>query len=265
MNTENDYEKIITDRKLFNETVYTPLSKAVEILKERQNDKDLIKKVEDFLKGNMPEPMKDLNLYAVQFRQIATPNYEGLRFLSIAGEYDLKPLICEYHDDILVSNNPYKYSLGMLHFSNNRPDQNEYMKIVDFSKYNGKSIRNISTLWEESLVNFHKNLFSVVNKEPLLFDASPWFQENGGKASLYYKNLLALFICHGILFENFSPNGKEREFSKNIVLPAIIDVLKLFGCKPLIVPLEPLDMEDDKHWFSYPPLIKESVFKLKTI
>jgi len=33
--------------------------------------------------------------------------------------------------------------------------------------------------------------------------------------------LLTLFICHGILFENFVEEGSEGEFVVNIVRPAI--------------------------------------------
>jgi len=48
-----DYEKIMSDRNIFNQTVYTPLSEALKILDERQKDKKLVTKVEKSFYKNL--------------------------------------------------------------------------------------------------------------------------------------------------------------------------------------------------------------------
>ena len=77
----------------------------------------------------------------------------------------------------------------------------------------------------------------------------------------YYTNFILLFICHGILFENFLFCGDEGEFTKNILLPAFNKAHDLAGIKPLIVPIPPMDseIEEDIHWHSYSEKIKSLI------
>ena len=63
------------------------------------------------LKGDIPEILKNNKKYAVLFRQIATPNYETKRFIALAKENNLCPVIFEYHNDKFTSNNEFKHSL----------------------------------------------------------------------------------------------------------------------------------------------------------
>ena len=48
-----DYNKIMSDRNIFNQIVYTPLSEALKILDERQKDKKLVTKVEKSFYKNL--------------------------------------------------------------------------------------------------------------------------------------------------------------------------------------------------------------------
>ena len=48
-----DYSKIMSDRNIFNQIVYTPLSEALKILDERQKDKKLVTKVEKSFYKNL--------------------------------------------------------------------------------------------------------------------------------------------------------------------------------------------------------------------
>src|SRR3989338_6746540 len=78
--------------------------------------------------------------------------------------------------------------------------------VVDFNLNNGKKFKEIKTLWGESFVDFHRKLFTVHDyktEDFHLYNASDWFKKNGGKAVGYYTNLLLMFTCFGILFENF--------------------------------------------------------------
>ena len=265
-----DYDKIMSDRKLFNETVYTPLTEAIKILEERQKNPDLIKKIETLLDNNIPEPLKKIDKYAISAKQVATPNFDTRWFLKLAKEFQLKPFFSEYFDDKFTSNNSFKHSLGQLLIYNdiNRKGENirEKVKIVDFDKYDGKPIKNVKTIWGESLIDFHKGLFNVYGynlDEFILYDASDLLKKNGSKAERYYVKDLLLLVCHGILFENFLLDGRDGEFTRNILLPAIKETEELSGLKPLIVPIPPMDIESDDVWFSYDKKIKSSnQFKL---
>jgi len=256
-----DYNEIMSDRNKFNDFVYTPLSEALKILEERQKDPELVKKVEDLLNGDIPEFFKKNNKCGVHFRQIATPNNEAKKFLKIAKDFDMLPVFMEYHSDKFSSNNPFKRSLGQLNMEGPLNKINEYrfekISIMDFNKHNGKSLKEVVTHWNEPLIDFHKGLFVVSgldDKDCHFFDTSEWIKNHGGKPELYYKNFLLFFTCHGILFENFlnSKNG-EGDFTKDVILPAIEEIMKLTGVKPLIVPTDPLDMESDNYWTLYHP------------
>ncbi len=94
-----------------------------------------------------------------------------------------------------------------------------------------------------------------------VFDATDWYRRNGNKSLSHYKPFLALFICHGVLFENFLTEGKERDFTFNVVLPAFKTVEQLFGMKPLIVRLLPRESEADKKWMWYPGHLEKEVLR----
>jgi hypothetical protein len=260
----------MADYKLFNETVYTPLSEAIKILEERQKDTNLKDKIKKLLNNNIPEPLRSGGKHGVQFRQIATPNHDVHWFTELTKAHGLKTVFFEYHNDKFTSNNDFKHSLGQLriHDSVNKKGDNieEKITIFDFNKYNGKPFKDIMTLWSEPLVDFHKKLFDALDykKDSLHFyDASKWFQENGSHAVDYYTNFTLLFVCHGSLFENFLLTGTEGEFTKNIFLPAFEKAYNLSGVKPLIVPIPPMDNQEDTHWISYHPKIKKLISKLK--
>jgi len=54
-----DYDKIMSDRNIFNQIVYTSLPEALRLLKERQKDLVLMAKVEKLLKGDIPEVLRN--------------------------------------------------------------------------------------------------------------------------------------------------------------------------------------------------------------
>jgi len=270
MTSIGDYNKIISDRNIFNQIIYTSLPEALRLLKERQKDPELMAKVKKLLKGDIPEILKKKKC-AVQFRQITTPNNECQQFIKLAKENDLQPVFFEYLDDKFTSNNEFKRSLGQIHIEDHVNKNNvfpvEKITIVDFAKYDGKKLRDVKTLWKEPLVDFHKKLFAAHDynlKDFDFFDASEWLKNNGGNAVNYYTNFFLLFICFGILFENFlNSKNSEGEFTKNIILPALEKVINLTGVRPLIIPTDPIDMETDIHWISYHSKIKALVPKIK--
>lgn len=265
-----DYNTIMNDRNIFNQIVYTPLSEALRLLDERRKDPVLMAKVEKLLKGDIPEIFINKKC-AVLSRHVATPNKESVRFISIAKENGLYPVFFEFHDDKFTAQNQFKHSLGQLYIPGKIGKKNgstvERITIVDFNKHGSKKLREVKTLWDESLVDFHKRLFSIHNYNLGDFqahDESSWYKNNGGKANEYYTNLLLMFTCFGILFENFlTSKDSEGDFTKKIVLPNIQKVMNLVGVKPIIVPLEPLDLETDNFWYHHLLKVKELIPKQK--
>lgn len=264
-----DYNTIMSDHDKFNQIVYTPLSEAINILAERQKNPELILKVEKLLSNNIPKVLNNKNC-GVLCRQIATPNHETKMFLSITKENDLNPLLFEFIEDKFCSNNNYKHSLGQLNILkdgfNNNDRCLEKINIIDFNSCGGQKLCDVKTLWGESLVDFHHKLFDNYNYDPRdlnFIDLSLWIKENGHKPIDYYTNFLLLFVCHGILFENFLVSeDKEGEFTKSIVLSAIENVINLTGVKPIIVPIPPMDMENEDLWYQHLPIIKNNIPKI---
>lgn len=258
---EYDINKLADDRNLFDNFIYTSLNEAVEEIKKRRGVEDLEKKVFELLNGNMPRPLFDGQPRGVLFRSILTPNYEVVRFVNILDSIQyLKPLFFEYTGDKFTSNNLLKHSLGKMGFYSGRNKNNdsiiEFVSIVDFNKYNGKIISDIKTLWGQSLVEFHHRMFdSVCGKvsRDFFYDISSWFKLHGPTARDYYRSLMLLCCRDVILFENFMlEDAEEKLFTREVVLPAFLDVWKMTGVRPLIVALEPTNIEGDHFWSCYP-------------
>jgi hypothetical protein len=263
-----DYNEIMNDHNLFNKVVYTPLSEALRLLDERRKDPVLMAKVEKLLKGDIPEILRNKKC-AILCRQVATPNYESRRFIALAKENNLYPVFFEYHNDKFTSNNKFKHSLGQLHVKDHTQKKIpsvEKITIVDFSKHDGKKLKDVKTIWDELLVDFHKKLFSVhgySNKDFDFYNVSDWLENNGGTAINYYTNLLLVFTCFGILFENFLiSKDTEEDFTKNIVLPSLEKVIDITSMKPLISPLEPLELETENLWYHHTLEVKRIIPKI---
>lgn len=253
-----DIDLLLSDRKKFEEFVYTSLPDAIKEIELRKEDEGLTESVGKLV-SEIPEPLKK-GPKAVLFRQLATPNYEVRRFVSIIDLIDnLKPLFWEYHSDKFTSNNEWKHSLGKLKFFAGIGKKNgvklETVNVIEFNDYVGKKIAEVKTFFGQSLIDFHHDLFdktytNFVEKE--FFDASVWFSQNGGSASDYYEPFLSLFVKNAILFENFILDVKELSFTREVFLPAFIRVYEKTGKKPIIVALEPTELEDDVFWLCHP-------------
>lgn len=254
----HDVLSIVSNRKLFDETIYTPLEAAWDELVSRRHDTNLVRKVEEFLGGDIPEPFQK-EAFAVLFRNLATPNYEMRRFVSLINGYGkLRPLAFEYTADKFTSNNELKKMLGKMYFAHSLGRKGgmnlDSINIINFVESDGKLIKEVMTTWEQSLVDFHHEFLHHCYPEmPIdLYDASTWLKSKGKKAADYYSAFFTLFITHGILFENMMLDEKEYSFAKDVFVPSFLSVLEKFGVKPLIVALEPTDIEGDKFWMCYP-------------
>ena len=175
----------------------------------------------------------------------------------------LKPVNLEYLHDKYLSCNPAKFYLGKMCFfkkNNSNGDGNiSHEYLIDFKKSEDMPLDKVETLWGENLVEFHHQILKSSKSNIDMFDISKWYEKKGGRARMYMKYYLALFICHGILFENYLTQKNEKNFTYNVVIPAFKEVEKLFGLKPLIVPIMPSMEKDEVYWWSYPDQIKKHI------
>jgi hypothetical protein len=245
--------------------IYTPLSEAKEEIWKRWNNKELKKEVSKFLNNDIPEFLKD-KPKAYLARQVATPNFEFFQFLKLAVHSNLEIVCPGFIEDKFSSNNPNKYYLGKMLFHNgtgkNGGQKINNMKIINFNESEGKKIKDVKTLWGEGLAEFHYRILNalVPDIKDKVFDISSWLKRRGSSADKFYENFLALFICNGVLFENFLLDKEEGYFTKKIILKTFKKLRDKFKIKPLVVNLLSVKNESDLCWFYYPgflePVIK---------
>ena len=244
--------------------IYTSLEDAKEEIWKRWNNLPLRRQVKEFL-GKIPEVLNEPK--ACLWRYIMTPNAEYNHFVETASQVNLKPLGWEYLEDKFVTINKDKLGLGKISISRGKNKNGDKMfiqrKIIDIKKHDGKKFSEIKALWGESFVDFHHRILKSVFSEIELFDSSSWLMSKGQNSKDYYNCFLSLFVCHGILFENYLKDGYEKEFTDEIIYPAIEKIKKIFGIKPLIVQLLPQDGEGSKDWYrywtSYPEFVEKEI------
>jgi len=241
--------------------IYTSLEEAKKEIWTRWNDKELRRKVEKYLNGNIPEPFL-AEPKAVYADHLASPDWSFFNFYEKSKEANLKPVIFEYLEDVFVTTNFSKASLAKMTFYHGKNDHGDMITsnkhIIDLSGKNEKKrIKDICTLSGENFVDFHHRAVNEFCDGIEFYDGSDWLHKMGNKPINYYKNMLALYIRNGILFENYLLNdSKERKFIEEIIMPSVEFIKKEFGLKPLIVRLIPRSEEESKYWWCYPEFIK---------
>jgi hypothetical protein len=247
--------------------IYTPLSVAKKEIWKRWNDPVLRKKVEDFLGGEVPRVLKR-SPRAVLARHVASPNNEFMRYLDLSKIIGLEPKCLEYFEDKFRAENQDKYYLGKLFFCNGVGkkwgERTSIVKAINFDASEGKQLTRVKTLWGEDFIKFHHRLLSQIldNYKSIIVDESVWIKNNGKIPSAFYENFLSLFICFGVLFEDYLENKNEKEFTTKIVIPAFSKMYKKFGVKPLIVKIYPSENENDLFWRHYPAKIEKTARKM---
>lgn len=248
--------------------LYTEPRMALWELKQRRTDTALKESVRKNLGSSAEEMLKKFSQpRAIFFRQVATPTHEMLRFLKLAKQMKLKPLILEYYDDKFVSSeNRSKRALGKMpiyqYTGTDGRDMVEYETVCDFNISTGKKFKDVVCLNGEGLIPLHHHLFRTLtglNPKIYCFDGSEWFKSAGKKAEVYYEQLLTFFIRDGILFENFMPLRSESAFTKSIIVPAFERLKNQHGVAPLIVRLLPENEEMRLFWDAYPKKIKKHI------
>ena len=246
----------------------TPFPEVIEELKRRAADKELRHRVEEYLGGDIPPYFaKGPVLYLA--RHVATPNYETLRFIHLVETCGMKVVIGQDTKDKFVPHNQLKKALGKLPVClgiTNREgiSQERYQKIrvIDFNKANGKPLGSIETLWGQPLVDFHAELLKSYTKGIVeVHEDAEWIDRNHrGDLLEHYKKFLALFLVHGVLFEDYQVEDKhEGRFVNEVLRPAYRFVEQEFGCRPLITQLTPTSVEHPEYWISYPKEVLDIV------
>ena len=241
---------------------------AVEELARREKDLELKKKVEEYLKGDIPEYFKDGPILYLA-RHIVTPNFETLRFIHLMRQLGLKTVVSHDSKGMFVPYNQIKKALCKLpicrRLSQNGDRLNEHYEnvtIVDFNEADGKLFSDIRTLWGETLISFHTRLFDeFVQGEVERPDDAVWIDRHHRESLReHYKHLLALFVVHGIFFENYDiQDPHEVQFVKQVLRPAFRFVERKFGYRPLIVQVFPTTFESGRFWISYPKKVLDIV------
>ena len=241
--------------------IYTPLQEAKAELERRWNDPELRKKVEEYLgRDNLPEYFFE-KPHAISIEDVASPNLYTWTFISKAHQIGLEPLHFEFLDDIFVTTNHDKASLAKMSFYHGLDDSGNMIKTVQKiinldGREEKKKLKEIKTLNDKSFVEFHRNLMLKNFPDAKIFDGSDWFKSKGGCAKVYYGHVLAMTLCHGILFDNFLDYDYESDLVRNILIPAFMEIEREFGYRPLIVAVAPTEKSLEKHWLSYPEFIK---------
>lgn len=252
--------------KAFRSEIYTNFGDLEREVERRWNDKVLRKKVDDFFGKKMLEVMAK-KPHAVFSRTMGTPNQELKYFLDLSKEVKLEPLILEY-DNKFVAKNKDSYHLCRLHFYEQLNGKGfmpfSTVKLVDFNSEEGKFFDMVETICGGKLVDFHheilyKHFPKIKNKT---YNFTKWFNATRKLTEYYYLYYLSLFVCHGVLFENFLIDDEfESDFTMKKFLPSFKKIEKMFGVKPLIYPLLPFENEKNKLWLSYPKSMRKVVDK----
>lgn len=243
------------------EFLFTSEHEALDELLRRREDETLKRRIHTRL-GSAAIPILERAAQptALLFRQLGTPTHEVLRFLETSHRLSLTPLILEYSGDKFVgARNPYKRTLGKLpifqHRGSDGRDMVRYITVIDFNSFVGKRIADVCCISGMTLSEFHHWLLKVMTgREPreFCYDASEWFSDTGGVASLYYEPFFTLAIRDCIIFENFEETEHLKSFMQDIVMPAFASVTSQFGLRPLITRVVPKDEEQRLYWNAYP-------------
>jgi hypothetical protein len=257
------FRSVLSNRKErldISSLLVSPHDALAELRKRRENP-ELQKKVEALLGGDIPEYLaREPVLYLA--RHIVTPNFETIRFVSLIRDLGLKVVVSQDSKGLFVSQNLIKRALCKLPVcvrvtqkDGKLNEQYQNVTVVDFNTADGKPFSELTTLWGEPLIDFHARLFSELGLSAAETpDDAAWIDRHGrGDLLEHYKQLLLLFVAHGVFFENYNlDDDHEIHFIQEVLWPACDFVERETGYRPLIVPIFPSAPESYNFWISYP-------------
>ncbi|MDP1620296.1 MAG: hypothetical protein Q8M12_04850 [bacterium] len=211
-----------------NKDIYVSLDEAREELKKRWEDVELRKRIEEELGDKFLPPFKQ-GLRAVLNRQIASPDNGATFFCYCSNYIGAVPLALEDDEDIFVSFNEEKKGLGRLRLTLEDGIKST-IDIMNFHENEKRKLKDCVLRNGEKLTDFHHNLFNFFQHDIDKYNHSDWIK-NFKNASDYYYHIFSHFVAHGVLFETFSFDEREKGeagFVESVVLPNIDRVEKEF-------------------------------------
>lgn len=232
---------------------------AVQEIKRRRAQTDLLEQVNGFL-HDFPFPF-DRPFLAIA-RHVASARMEDMTFLDMSRRADLPPVWFTYNQDKFCFSNREKRQLVESRVAERQGRKGGYTGpgfcLMDNPRlYDGRPLNTLNVSTGTDLATFHRRLRSAAGLDQYtMLDISDWLHTRGGRAEVYYKPLLAIFLAHAILVEDFEVAGT---FKCHIVERAITELKRDYGLEPLIVrmPTTPFD-----GWYhaSCQPLLRQAGF-----
>ncbi len=201
MEFAKEIERIMADREAFNAFVYTPFEEALVEIEKRQNDHALEAYVTKSLPAGLP-PVVRKGKHAFLSRDVGTPNYETLRFISAVDVMeDFTPIIWEYGQDKFTPNqNELKRALGKMTFyighGKKGGEKTVRQGVVNFNTEEGKKLADVKTEWGQPLIVFLPAFMEILKEtgqKPLIVPLSPTDIE-GDQFWSYYPPQLSDYV-----------------------------------------------------------------------
>ncbi|HSX00813.1 MAG TPA: hypothetical protein VLF67_01105 [Candidatus Saccharimonas sp.] len=233
--------------------MYTHPARVADAIGRRRRDKGLRAAVAEYLGGELPQDWPQHGVIATLNRYLATARVEDVMYAHAAASLDLRPYWPTYQAERFTLANPEKVSYV-------RPR----IQVSQLSVANGWLVPRHQELancplgsirvGQVALTEVHHQVRQAVLPPDVIdnvFDMSAWnhlqaarFGAPAGTRRLaphYYYGIMALYICHAVLFEDFHGGPNEGAgldgFVGEVVEPAVKAVTREFGLEPLIVRL----------------------------
>jgi hypothetical protein len=227
--------------------MYTSLAQALKELKLRQQDSTIAKRVRDFLGGFLPKGLPS-KPPACLLRQLASCRYEDIAFARLAETAGLTPFWPTYLSDCYTTFNPDKVNYVRIRIKISDSHNWKFKVINDWDGLDKKKpeLGKVQTKYLDDsgqpllLTDIHLQMRKIVFPHYALnsFDHSEWYKTQKLRSGHYYSSIFALFVCHGIMFEDYhnGPNASSlQKFVSRIVQPAFDLVEREIGLTPLMV------------------------------
>lgn len=232
--------------------MYCDPSKAIEELARRRKDAGLRKAIDDYLGIGLPVGWPEGKPIATINRYVASARLEDMVFAQAAMSLGFHPYWPTYHAERYMSTNPEKVSYLRPRVLLPKLQVARRWLVADHGSLEGTPLGQIQVSGA-GLQLAHDEVRSAVMPPSVAsssFDISEWnhaqavrfgARPDGRLAPHYYYAVMALYLCNGVLFEDFDggPNAGSglARFVGEVLQPALRTVKGHFGLSPLIVRL----------------------------
>lgn len=234
--------------------MYTDPARIQQELQERRDKRSgLMQAVLEYLGGSLPLGWPLKSPIAVLARYIASARIEDMAFGRAATSIGLRPFWPTYHAEKYITGNGEKVSCLRPRIQRGGLSLTSQWLVANSSQHIGQPLGGI-VVNGATLPQVHREVRRAVLPAEWannVFDLSDWHHMQARRfgapegssrlAPYYYMADIALYVCFGVLFEDFEdgPNGGPglRRFVAEVLQPAIARVKSEFGYGPLIVRL----------------------------